>query len=61
MAIEYFNNCTNSSREYMIKVLDVTCILDVITIILNGSGKSTINSEVLETIFNFFYNMIVTH
>ena len=47
LVIDFFNNCTLTSKEYMAKVLNETCIMDVLGLMLGGSEKKTINVDVL--------------
>ena len=45
----------------MHKVLNETCILEVLRTIIGGSNKTKINAEILVNIFDFIYNMTAAH
>ena len=57
LAIEFLCNCTISSKEYIVKVMEETCVLEVLKHVIEGAGKKTINILVLDNIFNFVHNM----
>ena len=57
LALEFFCNCTISSKEYTVKVVKETCIFEVMKHVIGGVGEKTINSLVLDNIFNFVHNM----
>ena len=57
LAIEFLCNCTISCKEYTVKVMEETCVLEVLKHVIEGAGKKTINILVLDNIFDFVHNM----